>query len=203
VFQDKEFIWTPTFEQSGGYTVSFDLSDGQLNDSKSTQITVNHVNRPPTLALISPQTIDENVLLQFTITGNDSDKEDAGQWILSASNLPQGASFVPATAAFTWTPTYEQSGIFTLTFTNTDPAGLNIAQQAEITVNHVNRPPAFNPIIGQVVDENTLLTFIIPPGEDPDKEDVDKIKYAALSLPEGAAFDPAARILTWTPTYEQ
>jgi hypothetical protein len=202
-FTGQDFVWTPTFDQSGQYTVTFTITDGQLSDSKSMDFTVNHVNRIPTIDSIAAQNVDENKELTFNITASDPDVEDAGKFNLTATDLPQGATFDPITASFKWFPTFEQSRDYVVTFTNTDPAGLNISKKANIKVNHVNRTPVFNPLVAQTIAENTLLTFAIPKGEDPDKEDTEILKYVALNLPEGAVFDQATMTLAWTPTFEQ
>jgi hypothetical protein len=180
--EGTNLAWTPTYEQSGDYTIEFSLSDGKISDSKSVAITVNHVNRPPTVEPIEPKMVDENKLIEFKIIGADPDKEDAGTYTLSATQLPQGAVFTPETATFSWTPTFDQ---------------------AEVTVNHVNRTPVLNPVAAQTTDENVPLSVVIPAGEDPDTEDVQKQVYNAENLPEGATFDPKTRTLIWTATYDQ
>ncbi|NOX90103.1 MAG: tandem-95 repeat protein [Calditrichaeota bacterium] len=203
LLKGNQFSWKPTFDQSGVYTITFTVSDGNLSDSKQTTITVNHVNRPPVLAQIPAQVTDENQLLQFTVTGSDPDKEDEGKLAISALNLPEGAQFTPQSGVFSWTPTFEQSGDYTVSFVILDPAGLSDTLKVPVTVNHVNRTPVFPEQPAQVVDENQLLEFKLIPATDPDKEDQGKIKYTALNLPEGAQFDDLNLLLTWTPTYDQ
>ena len=203
VLQGNTFTWTPNYDQSGKYTITFTVSDGQLSDSKTVNITVNHVNRPPVLAAITPKTVDENQLLTFKVTGSDPDKEDKGKLTLSAAHLPEGASFDAKTGVFKWKPNFDQSGSYTVTFAISDPAGLSDSANVPITVNHVNRTPVFPAQQDQTVDENTLLTYKLIPATDPDKEDKGKLKYTALNLPEGATFDAQTLTLNWTPTYDQ
>ncbi len=202
-FTDQTFSWTPTYDQSGEYSVTFNLSDGQLNDSKIVPFTVNHVNRPPKIDSLAAQITDEAKQIQFNITASDPDVEDAGKFTLSSTGLPEGAIFDPTTAAFNWTPTFEQSGKYDITFTNTDPAGLTNTLTLPLTVNHINRTPVFNPLQAQIVEENSPLSFVVPIGEDPDKEDAEKLIYVAKDLPEGATFDPATMTLAFAPTFEQ
>ncbi len=201
--QGNQFSWTPTYEQSGVYTITFTVSDGQLSDQKSTTITVKHVNRPPVMAELPAQTVDENQLLTFTVSGSDPDQEDSGKLTLSALNLPEGATFEATSGKFSWTPTFEQSGKYNVSFVIQDPAGLSDTLVVPITVNHVNRTPVFAEQPAQVVDENQTLTYKLIPASDPDKEDQGKLQYTALNLPQGATFDPATLTLSWTPTYDQ
>ena len=201
--QGTNVTWTPTYDQSGSYPVSFTVSDGRLSDTKSTTITVNHVNRPPVVNAIPAQTVDENALLTFNVTGSDPDVEDAGKWSITAQGLPRGAVFDTTADKFSWTPDFEQSGSYQVVFVNRDPDGLTDQKTVDITVNHVNRTPVLPEQTPQTVDENTPLVYNLIPATDPDKENEGKITYQAADLPEGAVFDPAALTLNWTPTYDQ
>ena len=197
------FNWTPSYEQSGQYDITFTVSDGRLSDSKKTTITVNHVNRPPVLQPVAAQTVDENQELTFTVQGSDPDKEDAGKTRYTVTGLPQGAVFDSTSGKFSWKPTFEQSGVYALTFAIVDPSGAKDEKETTITVNHVNRTPELPAQPQQEVNENQLLTFKVVPGSDPDKEDQDKLVYSAENLPEGAAFDAQTQTLTWTPNFDQ
>jgi hypothetical protein len=203
VLEGMSFSWTATYDQSGSYHLSFTVSDGRLTDTKETDITVNHVNRNPAIADITAQTVNENELLGFAVAGSDPDVEDEGEWILSAVNLPEGAVFDAAAGMFSWTPTYEQSGAYTIKFINTDPSGLTAEKEVGVTANHINRTPVFSEQASQVVDENTALVFNLVPASDSDVEDEGKIVYTAADLPEGAQFDADNLTLSWTPTYDQ
>ncbi len=203
VLDGAHVSWTPTYEQSGVYTIDFTVSDGQLSDSKQTSITVNHVDRPPVLQPVTVQTVDENKELSFTVKGSDPDKEDAGKYYYMASQLPVGAVFDSTSGKFDWTPTFEQSGDYTIKIKVVDPAGLSDEKEVTVKVNHVNRTPVFPEQPLQSVDENQPLTFKVLPAADPDKEDAGKLVYSAEQLPQGAVFDAATQTLSWTPTYEQ
>lgn len=194
--------WTPTYDQSGEYPVTFIISDGEFNERTATTITVNHVNRSPSLDAVVAQSVDESAELRFTVSGNDNDTEDSGLLIYSATNLPEGATFDPATRVFSWTPTFEQSGEFAPVFTISDPSGLTNQQTAVITVNHVNRAPALATIAPQTVDENQLLSVQLV-GADLDREDTGKLNYTGIELPAGAVVDLTSGVFSWTPTFEQ
>ncbi len=201
--EGAHFSWTPTYDQSGSYTVQFTVTDpAGLKDSKEQTITVNHVNRPPALDAIAAQTVKENQPLTFTVSGSDPDVEDSGKLRITAANLPEGA-VIDSSATFSWTPDFEQSGSYTIPFTITDPAGLSDVKEAHITVEHVNRTPAFGALANQTIDENQPLNYALPEATDPDKEDAGKLVYSAQNLPQGAAFDATTRTLSWTPSYDQ
>ena len=196
------FQWVPTYEQAGTYTPVFIVSDGDLSDSSQATIVVENVNRPPVIAEIGPQEVDENSPLKFTVQASDPDKEDAGKLQLSASALPEGATFDPATGQFQWTPTFEQAGEYTVTFTVQDAEGATASQSVTITVHNVNRPPQLAEIAPQTVKENEPLTVTFT-ATDPDNEDAGKLTFQATPMPEGAQLDAASGQFQWTPNFEQ
>ena len=204
----KGFInWTPTYEESGVYkditlTVIED-TDTKLSASRTFSISVNHVNRPPIMAQVADTNVAENVMLTFNVKeGEDPDKEDKGKLKYKAENLPEGAVFDPVTRKFTWTPTYEQSGIYTIDFVIEDPVGALDRDASTITVHHVDRKPQIVAIESTTFNENEKYT-IQAKGSDPDKEDQNAISFKAENLPQGASFDVATQVLNWMPTYDQ
>jgi PKD repeat protein len=198
--EGTKFSWTPNYDQSGTYDVKFILSDAALQATKNATITVNHVNRPPVLDDIAKQSVNENAEISFVLNGSDPDKEDAGKFVLSATNLPTGAVFDPLTGTFSWTPTFDQSGEYKVAFTNSDPQSLTDQKEAAITVNHTNRTPVLADILAKTVAENAAVTFDLE-GSDPDVEDTGKLVYSAEGLPEGATL--VGTKFSWTPGYDQ
>ena len=95
------FSWTPGYAQAGSHSVTFSVTDGEDSDSETIEITVSDVNRAPELGAIGDQTVSEGSSLSFTVSATDADGDTL---TYSASGLPAGASFNPATRAFSWTP---------------------------------------------------------------------------------------------------
>jgi hypothetical protein len=189
------FSWTPGYGQAGVYpNVRFQVSDGTFTDSEEITITVNHVNRPPVLSLIVA--VDEGQPLVFTISGIDL---DGGALTYSASNLPDGASFDPGSRTFSWTPGYDQAGVYPNVRFQVSDGTSTVSQEITITVNDVNQPPLLNAIGPKTVDEGKLLAFIIS-ANDPEG---DTLIYSAHNLPDGASFDPESQTFSWTPGYDQ
>ena len=54
--------------------------------------------------------------------------------VLSASGLPDGATFVPGTGTFSWTPTQAQQGVYAVTLTATNSATASSTGEIGITV---------------------------------------------------------------------
>jgi hypothetical protein len=68
--------------------------------------------------------------LTFTIAATDADGD---QLVYSASNLPDGASFDPDTRTFSWTPRYDQAGVYSVRFEVSD-GSLTDSEDITITV---------------------------------------------------------------------
>ncbi|MCL6591934.1 MAG: putative Ig domain-containing protein [Firmicutes bacterium] len=62
-----------------------------------------------------------------------------------------------------------------------------------------NRPPVFDSVDNQTVNEGQLLQFTVH-GADPDG---DTLSYTATNLPSGASFNPVSSQFNWTPDYTQ
>jgi hypothetical protein len=166
------------------------------------RITVIHINRTPALAAVPAQSVGEQQPVNFTLQGSDPDQEDEGKLRYSISNLPEGATLVTETGVFTWTPTYEQSGSYTLNAQVADSTGLTSEIQISLEITNVNRPPVVETMPVKTGQENQPLTVNLL-FSDPDKEDEGKLQVSAQGLQEGAALDASGGVISWTPTYEQ
>ncbi len=121
------------------------------------------VNQPPVLNAIGSKAINESALLAFTVSGSDPDGDVL---TYSASNLPDGAGFDPISQTFSWTPTYDQSGLHSIMFAVSD-GSLSASETVAIMVNNVNRAPVLDEIGDGVVDEGGMLDWSMP-SFDPD-----------------------------------
>ncbi len=195
------FSWTPGFEQAGDHDVTFTASDTELTDEETITITVNDVNRPPALDLIDDQQVDEEQLLEFSVSASDPDGDTLG---LTAGPLPDGASFTDhgdGTGTFSWTPQHSQEGDYDVEF-SADDGDLTDTKTITITVNRVNAAPELETIADQVVDEDELLEFTVSatdPNDDPLSLDADP-------LPDGAVFTDhgdGTGTFSWTPQHSQ
>jgi len=198
----------PAWEGTGSTCTIYDLSDNTTyyfvarafdtsgNESGDSNEVFYQPNRPPVLNTIGAKTVDEGRLLEFTITASDADGDNL---TYTASNVPTGASFNPASQTFSWIPGYGATGNYDVLFTVTDDGTPIMSDQetATITVGNVNRPPVLNTIGAKTVDEGRLLEFTIT-ASDPDG---DNVTYSASNVPTGASFNSASQAFSWTPGY--
>ncbi|NIW78737.1 MAG: tandem-95 repeat protein [Calditrichae bacterium] len=197
-----EFFWTPTYEQSGNYQVNFQVTDSfGATDNTQVSITVENVNRPPSIEGLGKKSVQENELLEFTLVGNDPDKEDEGKVSLRPITLPRGASFNANSGQFTWTPDFNQSGDYVIEFEATDGQAASVTETILVDVENVNRTPEIDSPGNQSVREGETLSFRVT-ATDPDKEDAGNLQFSSDNLPKGAQFKPNGEF-SWTPGVDQ
>lgn len=170
--------------------------------SDTLQLNPMAVNSAPILTDIGARSTNEGTNLNFVVTATDPDGTVPA---LSAVSLPGGASFTDhgdGSATFDWTPSFDQAGIYPVTFIAVDDSAAADSEVVEITVVNVNRPPVIDPINDYTVPEGD--TIIIPvSATDPDGG----IPVLTVSvLPSNATFtdhlDGTGEIF-FAPDYEQ
>ena len=198
----RTFSWTPSIGQIGTFPgVAFQVSDGQLTDSETITITVSAAptNRAPALNSIGDMEVVAGKTLTFIISATD---QDGDALIYSASNLPSGANFNPATRTFSWTPSAAQVGAYPGVVFGVSDGALSDSETVTITVlpdTQTNRAPVLSPIGNKQVSAGQGLSFTVS-ATDPDG---DAISLSVSNLPGGATFNPATGAFAWTPDATQ
>ncbi len=161
-------------------------------------VIINNVNRAPALAVIGNKTIAEGQLLEFTVTATDPDGENL---TLSASNLPAGANFNPATGVFSWTPGYNSAGVYNNVHFEATDGDLKDIEDINITVTDINRVPVIQEMINVTANEGETV-IVQPLASDADG---DVLTYSVSGLPDGAVytFDTATGKLEWQVNYKE
>jgi len=195
------FIFDPDYTQSGVYPVRFIVSDGALADTELVDITVNHVNLPPSLAPISDRFIDEGSHLEFSVNAADFDGD---LLTLIAEDIPTNAVFTDSGnghGLFAFDPDYTQSGVYPVRFIVSDGV-LADTELVDITVNHVNISPVLDPIGNQSVDEGSHLEFVVTSSD----FDNDILTLIAEDIPTNAVFTDSGNghgLFAFDPDYTQ
>ena len=123
-----------TENQVGEWEVMFNASDGLLSSSQTVVITVKISNQAPVLNFPQNVTITEKEVLSLPVSATDPDGDAV---MITASNLPSGASFNGST--LTWRTFFHDFGTYEITFTASD--GL-AEQSAVLTLTVLPAKPA-------------------------------------------------------------
>ena len=117
------FTFTPSFRQSGLYSVKFFASDGNKVDYEVVLIQVVNVAQPPILSVpADTQSVLEGDSLLFKISVTDADST-IDVITVDAATLPVNATFVDSLngrGLFRFKPNYTQAGIYNVRFYATD-----------------------------------------------------------------------------------
>jgi len=207
-FSNKEFTWTPTYDQAGAYAVTFSVSDGELTDDEVIIITVQNKNRLPQVTMdpISPNPALVGQTVKFKAAITDPDGEGDISYIRwqfeDTSSTTGGIDYK------TRTHTYKKPGTYTVTVETKDKSGSPVIKKTgQITVNapEVNHAPILSPIGNKTINENQLMEFTISAT---DQDEGDNLTYSVQlqgsltqDLPYGVSF--TNNTFTWTPGYTQ
>ncbi len=193
------FTWTPSYADSGTYeqigVVAGDGTASGLSDTAFFTIKVTNKDRPPVLDPLDNIVAAEGEAIGFSVSASDPDGDAV---VYGVNGLPGGAVFDSATGAFAWTPSFNQSGSYPVTF-SASAGGLRAQKTVTITVENAARVPVFDVVGDKTVEENVEVAFTVN-ASDPDG---DEIAYTTGDLPDGATFTEATRRFFWTPGYDQ
>lgn len=186
------FSWIPSADAVGNHTIAFTVSDGKSRDMKTVHIRVNNqLQSPqpnaPQIIHIGNKQINENQSLNFIVSSIGATNVS-----YIGLNIPRGAFLNNKTGAFSWIPTYNDSGNYNLQFI-AKSNNITSSENITITVNNIDRPPIFNNIRQQNITAGQRLNFRIS-ANDPDG---DIIQYTTSMLPAGANFNTTTADFVW------
>ncbi len=225
----KTFIWYPSQNQVGIYTITFRVSDGinqvdmyvpisvgQSNYGNCNTYPYYNCNNPPYYGggygygnqqpvwnQTGTQSAAVGQLVSFTVYASDPN----GDYLTySAFNLPSGSTFNTLTRYFTWTPSPSQLGSYYVTFRVSD--GLAYTDMTVlITVGggYQNQPP-YGTQAPQFLTFNPPLVAI--EGQYYSytayaTSNFGNVTYQLLSAPSGMTINPSTGLVSWTPSYTQ
>ncbi len=180
----------PDVASDTNYTITLNVTDGQLFDTDTVTITVRHVNRAPDADAGADKAASERTLV--TLDGSASSDPD-GDTITYSWTAPAGITLSDAAAqspTFTAPDVTSDTG-YTFTLNVTD-GQLFDTDTVTITVREVNRAPTADAGANQTADERTLVTLDGSASSDPDN---DALTYnwtapAGITLSDAAAQSP-------------
>jgi fibronectin type 3 domain-containing protein len=126
------FRFTPDFDQAGTYLVRFKARDATgLWASQTAEITVTPGNRAPVLGVPAAAEVEAGRELVLGITASDPDLDPV---VVTASDVPANALFLPGTRSLTFQPASDQVGTYTVAFVASDGRVSTAPQSVVITV---------------------------------------------------------------------
>ncbi len=204
---NARFMFKPSFTcankdsllLSGTKFVVTDNGAPPLSDTLPVNFNVINVNRAPALIVLHDTAVFQSKALLFIAQAVDPDGDAV---TISASGLaggalPDSAHFDPKTGQFSWTPLFNQTGVYSIVFTASD-GKLTDKDTTTITVHKTDRAPVFNSIPAQVQGAAASLLKLYVKATDPDGDAV-TLTTSGTPFTKGAAI--TADTLRWTPGY--
>src|SRR5204863_3837 len=158
-----------------------------LTGSAVTAIHVSNVDRAPTVAAPAA-TVAERATLALTVHAADADGDAITALSADLSGLPAGndvaLAFTPgdSTGTLTWTPTYDDAGSYTVTFTAAN--ALSASSSARILVSDTDRAPVVAVPADVSAAEVATLALAIH-AADPDRQPLGSLTADLSHLPPG------------------
>jgi hypothetical protein len=204
------FTWqAPEEGPSTSYDVLFTVTSEAGSDQEQVSINVGNGNRTPILNPIGARDIKEGTPLEIILTARDLDLDHLS---FAASAVRSGAVLTDngdGSARFTWTPTFEQAGNYSVTFSVTDdgqtdgvPDPKTAAETAVITVGDVNHPPKLDPVYTWAAQDGVAMPPLVLSAHDLDGGTLRFTRPTQAELPQGATFKDngnGTAQLDWTP----
>ncbi|MFH4574239.1 tandem-95 repeat protein, partial [Vibrio diabolicus] len=153
---DGKLVFTPAENFNGNATISYTISDGELEDEAQVSVTVNSVNDAP-IALNDATITEEDTSVTIDVLPNDTDIDGDALSIESASVLSDQGQVEIIDGKLVFTPTENFNGDAEITYTVTDGA-LTDEATVKVTVNAVNDTP----VVESSIADQTLAEDFTP-----------------------------------------
>lgn len=190
----NSYVYTPAAYYHGTDTLTYNVSDSALTSATVTiTLNVTAVEHAPTLAAVSPITINEDNSATFTLAGSDVDGDALTYQLVGPASFGT-VSFNGAVV--TYTPNANANGTETLKFTVSD--GVQTADPIQVTINvtPVNDAPVIAPITARTITRNTTDVFT-PTITDVDG-DTTTIRFSVA--PQHGSVSASGHTITYVPT---
>src|SRR5208337_4929048 len=193
-----QVTWSPTTADLGTHNITLRVDDGlggYATQSYVINVTTPPPNRPPYFT--SEPVVDANVNTAYTYEATAVDP-DGNSLTFAVAAGPDGLKIDPGTGLVSWTPTSPQLGPQNVSLTVADGQGGTATQSYTILVQPEpgDHPPVIisHPVTTALAGQTyTYPVKAIDPDGDP-------LTYSLTTAPQGMTIDPAAGLVSWTPT---
>ncbi|WP_404972822.1 tandem-95 repeat protein [Vibrio campbellii] len=179
---DGKLVFTPADNFNGEATISYTVSDGELEDSAEVSVTVNPVNDAP-VANDDNAVTDEDTPVTINVLPNDTDVDGDTLTIVNASVPVDQGTVEIVDGKLVFTPAENFNGEATISYTVSD-GELEDSAEVSVTVNLINDAPVANDD-SAVTDENTPVTIDVLPNDTDIDGDTLTIVNASVPADQG------------------
>jgi len=190
--EDKKFIWTPTYEDSGEHEVDIIAESNGKEVIKRIKIEIINMDRSPVIKMVQDITILEDSELSVKLDITDMDSDEISVII---ENMQKGMEFDKKNNTFIWKPNFSQAGEYNIAIV-ADSKGKKVKESFNITVENMNRVPILDMVKKASTRPDKLLKIDIG-YTDPDNDNVELSYESEIEL----NFDENGGTLHWTPDY--
>ena len=183
---------TLSYESSGTYSVTVDVTDGEASDSIMFSWSVANLNRPPVVTQLDGQSNNEQDIISLQVAASDPD----GSPVIFSATLPTGLSIDEDDGHITGTLSYISAGNHAATITVGDGITSTV-MTVDWVVHNVNQLPTIEPLDDQANREGEAVALAVV-AVDLDNE---SIFYRAEGLPDGLIIDSATGSIAGTLSY--
>ena len=187
----KSVSYVPNADFNGSDEFVVTVSDGELSDTITVNVTVNAVNDAPVMTSAAVTDATEDEAYTYAATATDIDG-DTLTW--SLTEFPEGMAIDASSGVISWTPA---NGVETANVTLVvADADVSATQTFTITVSAVNDAPIITSIGTQAATEGVEFTYTVV-ASDIDTGDV--LAFSLTGEPAGMTIDSVTGVITWTP----
>ncbi|HHC7312200.1 TPA: Ig-like domain-containing protein, partial [Vibrio campbellii] len=179
---DGKLVFTPADNFNGEATISYTVSDGELEDSAQVSVTVNPINDAP-VANDDNAVTDEDMPVTIDVLTNDTDVDGDTLTIVNASVPADQGTVEIVDGKLVFTPADNFNGEATISYTVSDGV-LEDSAEVSVTVNPVNDAPVANDD-NAVTDEDTPVTIDVLPNDTDVDGDTLTIVNASVPADQG------------------
>jgi hypothetical protein len=164
-------------------------------------------NRAPVIEGAYDLSIAEGETLSLPLLAADADGDRLS---LALRNLPYGATFDATSGVLSWTPDYDQAGVWEAVTVIASDGKRTSSSPFTITVEQAYAPPVLATVAAQSLREGEAWALQLAasvPGMIAGRAQADgttlSLEYGALWLPGGATLDAQSGWFAWTPGFDQ
>jgi VCBS repeat-containing protein len=186
----KSVSYTPNADFNGSDEFAITVSDGELSDTITVNVTVNAVNDAPVMTSAAVTDATEDEAYTYAATASDIDG-DTLTW--SLTEFPEGMAIDASSGVISWTPA---NGVETANVTLVvADADASATQTFTITVVAVNDAPEITSSPVTVATEGEIYSYTVTATD----AENDTLTWSLTQFPDRMTIDANSGEIIWTP----